>query len=72
MEDKNRLRETELSFSHLIGCLFGDSKSSREIKKSHNLTDARSYYLKTIRRIKVAIEETITITDNRHKQLNKR
>ena len=68
MKDKNSDRETDLSFSYLIVCLYGESKGLREIKKYHNLAAAKKYFLKIIKSIRFAIEETITITDNHHKR----
>lgn len=65
---KNNDRETDLSFSYLIACLYGESKGFREIRKYHNLAAAKKYFLKIIKSIRFAIEETITITDNLHKQ----
>ena len=68
MKDKNNDRKTEMSFSYLIACLYGESKGLREITKYHNLADAKKYFLKIIKGIRFAIEETITVTDNHHKQ----
>jgi len=66
MKDNNR--KTEMSFSYLIACLYGESKGLREIKKYHNLADAKKYFLKIIKGIRYAIEETITVTDEYHKK----
>ena len=57
-----------MSFSYLIACLYGESKGLRETRKYHNLADAKKYFLKIIKSIRFAIEETITITDNHHKR----
>ncbi|MFC1948596.1 hypothetical protein ACFLW0_00240 [Chloroflexota bacterium] len=65
---KDNDRKTEMSFSYLIACLYGDSKGLRETKKYHNLADAKKYFLKIIKSIGATIEKTITITDNQHKR----
>lgn len=63
----NNDRMTELSFSHLIHNLYG-SKDYRLIHIHHDFDDAKKYFLKIIKSITYAIEETINITDNHHKQ----
>jgi len=65
---KDNDRKTEMSFSYLIACLYGESKGLREIKKYHNLADAKKYFLKIIKSIRFAIEETIKIIDEQHKK----
>ena len=65
---KDNDRKTEMSFSYLIACLYGESKGLREIKKYHNLADAKKYFLKIVKGIKFAIEETVTIIDEQHKK----
>lgn len=64
---KDNYRETDMSFSHLIHNLYGD-KDYRLIHTTHNFRDAKKYFLKITKSIKFAIEETITIADNYHKQ----
>ncbi|MBC8275033.1 MAG: hypothetical protein H8E40_08700 [Chloroflexi bacterium] len=64
---KDNYRKTDMSFSHLIHNLYGD-KDYRLIHTTHNFTDAKKYFLKITKSIKFAIEETITIADNYHKQ----
>jgi hypothetical protein len=64
---KDNYRKTDMSFSFLIHNLYGD-KDYRLIHTTHDFTDARKYFLKIIKSINIAIEETITITDNSHKQ----
>lgn len=64
---KDDYRRTEMSLSHLIHNLYG-SKDYRLIHTSHDFTDAKRYFLKIIKSINYAIEETIKITDNHHKQ----
>ncbi|MFC1908966.1 hypothetical protein ACFLXD_03800 [Chloroflexota bacterium] len=64
---KDNHRKTDMSFSFLIHNLYGD-KDYRLIHTTHDFTDAKKYFLKIIKSIKFAIEETITITDNHHKQ----
>ena len=60
-------RKTELSFSILIHKLYGGS-DYRRIKSYCNLSSTKKYYLKITKSIKFSIEETLTITDNNHKQ----
>jgi hypothetical protein len=60
-------RQTEMSFSMLIHNLYGD-KEYRLIHTSHDFNDAKNYFLKMIKSIRFAIEETITITDETHKR----
>ena len=67
MKDKNNYRKTDISFSFLIHNLYGD-KDYRLLKANHDFEDAKKYYLKIIKSIKFAIEETVTIIDNHHKQ----
>ena len=64
---KDNYRKTDMSFSFLIHNLYGD-KDYRLIHTTHDFNDAKKYFLKIIKSIKFAIEETITITDNHHKQ----
>ncbi len=52
---KDNYRKTERSFSYLIASLYGESKGFREIKKYHNLADAKKYFLKIIKSIRFAI-----------------
>ena len=64
---KDNYRRTEMSFSHLIHNLYG-GKDYRLIHTNHYFNDAKRYFLKIIESISYAIEETIKITDNHHKQ----
>lgn len=64
---KDNYRKTDTSFSFLIHNLYGD-KDYRLIHTTHDFTDAKKCFLKIIKSIKFAIEETITITDDYHKQ----
>ena len=64
---KDNYRKTDFSFSHLIHNLYGD-EDYRLIKSSHDFADARKYFLKIITSLEFAIEETIEIIDNHHKQ----
>lgn len=64
---KNNYRKTDMSFSFLIHNLYG-GKDYRLIHTSHDFTDAKNFFSKIIKSIKFAVEETITIIDNHHKQ----
>lgn len=64
---KDTYRKTDMSFSSLIHNLYGN-KDYRLIHMTHDFTDAKKYFSKMIKSIKFAIEETITITDDFHKQ----
>jgi hypothetical protein len=64
---KDNYRKTDISFSFLIHNLYGDEEY-RLIHTSHDFNDAKRNFLKIIKSIKFAVEETITITDNCHKQ----
>ncbi len=64
---KDDYRQTDMSFSSLIHYLYGD-KDYRSVHNSHDLTDAKKYFSKIMKSIKLAIEETIQITDNHRKQ----
>ena len=64
---KDDLRKTDSSLSFLIHNLYGD-RDYRSVHTSHSLADARRYFSKIIKSIRFAIEETITVTDNYHKQ----
>jgi len=58
--------KTDLFFSLLIKQLYGN-KEYLNVKSSITLTTAKKYYIKLIRSIRFAIQETITITDKEHK-----
>jgi hypothetical protein len=60
-------RQTEMSLSILIHNLYGD-EDYRLIHTSHDFNDAKRYFLKMIKSIRFAVEETITITDEYHKR----
>jgi len=67
MKDKDKYRKTDIAFSFLIHNLYG-GKDYRLIKTSQDFGDAKKYYLKIVKSIRFAIEETITIVDSQHKQ----
>ena len=67
---KDKYRRTELSLSFLLHQLYG-IKDYVNIKSSHTQVSAKKSYLKIIKSIRFAIEETIEVTDKNHKtQLN--
>ena len=63
----NNYRKTDFYFSTLIENLYG-IKDYKRIKSYNNKTSAKRYFLKLIKSIKFAIEETVTLTDNLHKK----
>jgi len=63
----DNFRKTDLSLSFLIQNLYG-YEDYQLIHDAHSFSDAKKYFLKIIKSIKFTIEETITITDNYHKQ----
>jgi len=63
----DNFRKTDWSLSFLIQNLYG-YKDYQLIHDNHYFSDAKKYFLKIIKSIKFAIEETITITDSYHKQ----
>lgn len=62
-----KYRKTEISFSFLIHQLYG-GQDYRIIKSYNDPLSAKKYYLKIIKSIRFSIEETISITDNNHKE----
>ncbi len=63
----NNYRKTDFYFSTLVENLFG-TKDYKRIKSHNDKTSAKRYYLKIIKSVKFAIEETVTLTDNAHKE----
>ena len=62
-----KYRKTEISFSFLIHQLYG-GQDYTIIKSYNDPLSAKKYYLKIIKSIRFSIEETISITDNNHKE----
>jgi methionine synthase II (cobalamin-independent) len=64
---KDNYRKTDFYFSTLIENLYG-TKDHKKIKSYNNITSAKKFYLKIIKSINFAIEETLTLTDRIHKK----
>jgi len=64
---KNNYRKTDYYFSTLIENLYG-TKDYKKIKSYNNIVSAKKYFLKIVKSIKFAIEETLTLTDRVHKE----
>ena len=62
----NNSRKTDFYLSTLIENLYG-TKDYKKIKSYNDKTSAKRYFLKIVKSIKFAIEETVTFTDNLHK-----
>lgn len=64
---ESKCRQTSIALSHIVHRLYGD-KPYRMIKHWHNVSEARKYYLRIMRSMRLTIEENLTITDRMHRQ----
>lgn len=66
-KDIKTYRKTDLHLLFVIEKLYG-RKDYKRLKTNHNLTIARNAYLKIVKSIKFAINETILTIDNTHRK----
>lgn len=66
-DNMDNYTQTNIYLSFLIHQLYGD-KDYRSIKGSLNVKELKKYYLKIWTTIRLSITETITTTDNAHRQ----
>lgn len=64
---ENKFIKTDIVFSLLIKQLYGN-KDYLSVKSFITATAAKKYYIKIMRSIRFAIQETIEITDKEHRQ----
>lgn len=64
---KHQYRKTGITFSFLIHRLYGD-RDYRAIKSYNRPASLRKYYLKIVHTIRLAVEDTILITDAAHRK----
>jgi hypothetical protein len=66
-KDTKTYRKTDFTLSSTIERLYGN-REYRKLKSHHNLTKARNTYLRIVKSVRFAIDETMVTTDNSHKE----